>query len=560
MTSKIKVWSNFPVPNQLKFTFLHFIIGTAGSISSKSDSFKTEPVTNTSINTNSNSVDLPTETTSPETVPSFSNYKYFRRRETSDINNQNLNLFGTHLPIRHLDASVYEQRKPGDDFSSFEEEVFEEEGVYEELFAYDNQEEEHLFEQNKRLNLSKRRRHGLPPITPKAAMKDLVLHFLFDHMWSELIDWISELIKTYARTLTHGSFEPETCKTPLNNLSFNSGSNLNMEKIIFTKSKTDLLPSISPTYTGSSSLLVSETNSSLNLPSSTSVTKANIIQLKLFDQMLEQKQAQSLLSRENSVMYPQPSRLSNEANTDIVGDLLTKDLLQIKQLNRNGMSNNTISSSKALNPIIAPQMRVGSGTRRQYTNNYYRKRYSSIEMSSNMGGIDKNIIIHGAGLVKPPSLLQITDMDSKTSGTTNNSAATSNSLVPFANITSGNNATNLAIFSANTRNANSSIQAYSSGFQNDENIYENDDNDYHSFQNHIIDENAIDEINLLSQNFNRNYYHNNISSGNNNNGHYSHVYNYFGHHTNHSAGYKSLPPIENSLTSKVKEKRNQNKN
>ncbi len=494
-------------------------------------------------------MELPPVTTSSETVPSFNNYKYFRRRETSDFNNQNLNVFGTQLPIRKIDANVYEHCKPGDDFSSFEEEVFEEEGVYEELFAYDNQEEEQLFEQNKRLNLSKRRRHGLPPITPKAAMKDLVLHFLFDHMWSELIDWISELIKTYAKSITQGSFEPETCKTPQINFSSNSRSDLNMEKIIFTKSKTDLLPSISPTYTSSSNLLVSETNSSLNLPSSATVTKANIIQLKLFDQMLEQKQTQNLL-RENSVLYSQPSKISNEVNTEIVGDFLTKDLLQIKQLNRNGTSNNPIVNNKPLNPIVGPQLRVGSGTRRQYTNNYYRKRYSSIEMSStNMGGIDKNIIIHGAGLVRPPSLLQLTDMESKANSVNANSIATSNSLIPFSNIISGNNATNLAIFSPNTRTANSSIQAYNLGIHNDENIYENEDNDYHTFQNHVIDENSIDEINLLSQNFTRNYYHNNSGSSNIN---YSHGYNYFGHHTNHSAGYKSLPPIENSLTSKVK--------
>ncbi len=91
--------------------------------------------------------------------------------------------------------------------------------------------------------------------------------------------------------------------------------------------------------------------------------------------------------------------------------------------------------------------------------------------------------------------------------------------------------------------ANNSIQAF-----NEENIYENEDNDYHHvFQNHIIDENAIDEINLLNNNFNKGYYHNNHNP-------YNHLYNYFGHHNhqgNHSAGFKTLPPIENSLTSKV---------
>lgn len=178
---------------------------------------------------------------------------------------------------------------------------------------------------------------------------------------------------------------------------------------------------------------------------------------------------------------------------------------------------------------------MGSGTRRQYQNNYYRKRFSSIEMSSSqLGNVEKSMIINGAGLVKPTSLL--TDIEQKN---VNTSSALSNSLFPLSN-------GNPSIFSTNTRVANSSIQAY-----NEENIYENDDNDYHHFQNHIIDENAIDEINLLNNNFNKSYYHNNNSGHTNP---YNHLYNYFGHHNhqgNHSAGFKTLPPIENSLTSKV---------
>lgn len=82
-----------------------------------------------------------------------------------------------------------------------EEEIFEQEGTYEELLAYDNQEEEYLVEHNKRLNLTKRRRHGLPPITPKASMRDLVNNFLFDFMWSSLIDWSLALIKEYSKSI-----------------------------------------------------------------------------------------------------------------------------------------------------------------------------------------------------------------------------------------------------------------------------------------------------------------------------------------------------------------------
>ena len=485
----------------------------------------------------SNEADKETHDTSPSIAPSFNSYKFFRRREDSDMSNQLLNLFGTHMNIRQIDEATTANN---DDFSSFEEEIFEQEGVYEELFAYDNQEEEYMFEHNKRLNLNKRRRHGLPPITPKAAMKDLVLHFLFNHMWSELIDWSAETIKCYAKSISD-EFESQSCLSAKGVSSGGGSGGLSLDKIMFNKSKTDLLPSISPTYNSSSStsLLVTEVNSTANInlpPTAANVTKANIIQLKLFD---PQANSIHLLSRDNSTLtYTQPSNankfLNNNdlnATNDTLGDLVTKDLLQIKQINRNAVQSGAVGTSKPLNPVSGPQMRVNSGTRRQYQNNYYRKRYSSIEMGSGLAPIDKNIIIHGAGLVKP---MQISDSSFPLS---NNPATAANPLIFSSTV--------------NTRIANTSIQAYHN--MNDENIYENEDNDY-QFQSNIIDENSIDEINLLNNNgasYGR--------GGGHGGGHayYNHGHlNYFGHHhynyqPNSVAGYKSLPPIENSLTSKV---------
>ena len=78
-------------------------------------------------NITSGSMKLENETGNLETIPSFNNYKYFRRRENSDINNQNLNLYGTNLQICSIDSKVKEQNKNAD-FSSFEEAIFEEEG------------------------------------------------------------------------------------------------------------------------------------------------------------------------------------------------------------------------------------------------------------------------------------------------------------------------------------------------------------------------------------------------------------------------------------------------
>ncbi len=90
------------------------------------------------------------------------------------------------------------------EYKFLEEEIFEEEGNYEELFAYDNREDEYLLEHNKRLNINKRRRRNLPPVTPKAAMKDIVLNLLFDHIWSEIINWSSGTIKRYAKLISTG--------------------------------------------------------------------------------------------------------------------------------------------------------------------------------------------------------------------------------------------------------------------------------------------------------------------------------------------------------------------
>jgi hypothetical protein len=88
-----------------------------------------------------------------------------------------------------------------DEFAYLQEEIIEQDGTYEELLAYDNQEEEYLFEHNKRLNISKRRRHGLPPITPKASTRDLVRNLIFDHLWGELINWSSNTIEAYFKNV-----------------------------------------------------------------------------------------------------------------------------------------------------------------------------------------------------------------------------------------------------------------------------------------------------------------------------------------------------------------------
>lgn len=123
---------------------------------------------------------------------------YIRRRELSDVSpSQGLIVNGTNMPVKSFEIT---DKTP--EYKFLEEETYDEEGNYEELFAYDNREDEYLLEHNKRLNINKRRRRNLPPITPKAAVKDMVLNLLFDHIWSEIINWSSDTIKRYSRSVS----------------------------------------------------------------------------------------------------------------------------------------------------------------------------------------------------------------------------------------------------------------------------------------------------------------------------------------------------------------------
>ena len=194
--------------------------------------------------------------------------------------------------------------------------------------------------------------------------------------------------------------------------------------------------------------------------------------------------------------------------------------------------------------------------------------------------LDKNIIIHGAGLVKPTSLNHLNDSQSTSSANDNikptiNSAATAanSAFLPL------NNSNGHPIFLSNSnqhginnRSANSSTQAYHHQI-NEDNSYENDYSDfnYNTYNTHSLGENnnnnngngnnvntneSIDEINLLnpnnSINFNRNsYYYNSHNINNNAHFNYGHFNNSI-NNRNHSTNYQPLPPIENSLTFKVK--------
>ena len=235
---------------------------------------------------------------------------------------------GTSLPIRTINNN-----NNNEDYSFLEEEIFEQDGTYEELLAYDNQEEEYLFEHNKRLNLSKRRRHGLPPITPKSSMKDLVTNMLFDYMWGELINWSSQLIQTYAKTISDDFVSDSSCKTPQPTQTFQSDQGMNTSRTNDTKdSQISISNNINSNNVNSISngILkpdVSQLNSlNLNANLAPSLTKANVIQLKPFDSALvansnnntfyhmldKQAYTPGVLSRDNSTLYAQSKFMNND--------------------------------------------------------------------------------------------------------------------------------------------------------------------------------------------------------------------------------------------------------
>ncbi|NWV12529.1 F149A protein, partial [Ptilonorhynchus violaceus] len=81
-------------------------------------------------------------------------------------------------------------------YSFLEEEIYDVDGKIEEYLAFDNKELEDENWEQKKMRLSEKRcRRGIPPVSPNACIKDAVASEVFDHIWSNVIGILEELIK-----------------------------------------------------------------------------------------------------------------------------------------------------------------------------------------------------------------------------------------------------------------------------------------------------------------------------------------------------------------------------
>ncbi|XP_069924523.1 protein FAM149A isoform X3 [Oryctolagus cuniculus] len=98
--------------------------------------------------------------------------------------------------------------------SSQEEEVYDVDGKIEEYFAFDRKEDDdECLEQNPAHHGRKQHKHGLPPISPHDCIKDAVVAEVFDHVWTNMIEILEDMIrKNWETTLTEGKKPKEKSK------------------------------------------------------------------------------------------------------------------------------------------------------------------------------------------------------------------------------------------------------------------------------------------------------------------------------------------------------------
>ncbi|CAH1795235.1 unnamed protein product [Owenia fusiformis] len=103
-----------------------------------------------------------------------------------------LRLMGHQVSAKRVPSTAREG-----DFPHLEEEIFEEEGIYEDIMAVDYSEDR----SDKKAKSHRQKSHAYPPITPNACVKDNVMCEAIDYTWEELIGWMRNLLKVYGSIL-----------------------------------------------------------------------------------------------------------------------------------------------------------------------------------------------------------------------------------------------------------------------------------------------------------------------------------------------------------------------
>ncbi|XP_075356307.1 protein FAM149A isoform X2 [Mycteria americana] len=107
--------------------------------------------------------------------------------------------------ISASDSSVY---------SFLEEEIYDMDGKIEEYLAFDNRDlDDESWEQKKTRLAEKRSKRGIPPVSPNACIKDAVASEVFDHIWSNVLGILEELIKkNWETSITESDKQVEKLK------------------------------------------------------------------------------------------------------------------------------------------------------------------------------------------------------------------------------------------------------------------------------------------------------------------------------------------------------------
>ncbi|XP_031562339.1 protein FAM149A-like, partial [Actinia tenebrosa] len=111
--------------------------------------------------------------------------------EVNTLDSQGLTVQGTKIKPARVDVSEYQDLSDSDEenpLAELEEEIFEEEGEFEEYLAYDFPAlDEELMVLRSRHNRHKRHfRLGFPPVTPNACARDTLFSQMFDLLWGEV--------------------------------------------------------------------------------------------------------------------------------------------------------------------------------------------------------------------------------------------------------------------------------------------------------------------------------------------------------------------------------------